>query len=109
VPNEVDIVSNASFASDAEWSGEIAAVLGESLDRVAQAIDDMHLEFNRMPSAEKIEKEIVAECAKEINDEGWPEEQISNISQPGEDGKDDCCHDSWNVVSDDSSDAEPSD
>ncbi len=114
VPKEVDIARNGdaetSFASDAEGSGEIAAVLGETLDRVAQAIDDMHLEFDRRtPSVEKIDKEIVAECAKEASHEGWPEEQSSNIIQPRQDGKDDCSHDSWNIVSDDSSDAASSD
>jgi hypothetical protein len=113
VPMEVDIVSKGdakpSFASDAQGSGEIAAVLGETLDRVAQAIDDMHLEFDRTPSAEEIEKEIFSECAKKVNHEGWREEKISKISQPGEDGKDDFSHDSWSVVSDDSSDAESSD
>jgi hypothetical protein len=102
VPKEVDIVRNGdaepSFASDAEGSGEIAAVLGETLDRVAQAIDDMHLEFDRTPSAEEIEIEIVAKCAKKVNHEGWREEKSSNMSQPGEDDNDDCSQDSWNVV-----------
>jgi hypothetical protein len=113
MPKEVDIVSKGNakpnFASDAEGSGEIAAVLGETLDRVAQAIDDMHLEFDRTPSAEEIKKEIFAECAKEVNHEGWRDELDPSISQPRDDGKDDCSHDSWNLVPDDSSDAEPSD
>jgi hypothetical protein len=109
LPKELDIVSKVdavtSFASDAEGSGEIAAVLGETLDRVAQAIDDMHSEFDRTASAEEIEKDIVAENAKEVNDESWHEELDSIISEVGENVKDDCSHDSWNVVSEHSDNA----
>jgi SHS2 domain-containing protein len=85
--SEVDIVSKEdaepSFASDAEGSGEIAAVLGETLDRVAQAIDDMHSEFDRTSSVEEIEKEIVVEDVKEVDDESWREELYYHISEPG--------------------------
>jgi hypothetical protein len=87
VPKEVDIVSRGpelSFASDAEGSGEIAAVLGETLDRVAQAIDDLNLDLGRTPSGEQMEKEI-------------DEDENSNIGQFTQDG--DC--DSWNMVADD--------
>jgi hypothetical protein len=101
LPKEVDIVSKGtvepSFSSDAEGSGEIAAVLGETLDRAAQVIDDMHLEFDRTASTEEIEKEIVVEDAKEVQDESWREELDSNMSESEEDGKDDYSHDSWNV------------
>jgi hypothetical protein len=113
LPKELDIVSKVdaatSFASDAEGSGEIAAVLGETLDRVAQAIDDMHSEFDRTASAEEIEKDIVAEDAKEVNDESWNEDLDPNISELGENAKDDCSNDSWNVVSDHSDNAGPRD
>jgi hypothetical protein len=88
VPKEVDIVSRGpelSFASDAEGSGEIAAVLGETLDRVAQAIDDLNLDLDRTPSGEQMEKEI------EID-----EDENSNMGQLTQD--DDC--DSWNMVAD---------
>jgi hypothetical protein len=94
-----------SFASDAEGSGEIAAVLGETLDRVARAIDDMHSEFDRTASAEEIENDMVGEDAKEINDESWHEQLDSNTSELGENVQDDCSHDSWNVVSDHSDNA----
>ena len=102
MPKEVDIARNGdaepAFASDAESSGDIAAVLGETLERVAHAMDDIHLEFDRMSSAEEIEKEVVVKCAKKVNHEGWCEEKSSNISQPGENDNDDFSHDSWNVV-----------
>jgi hypothetical protein len=102
VPKEVEIVSkgdaDSSFASDAEGSGEIAAVLGETLDRVARAIDDMHLEFDRTMEKELelvVEKEIVVEVVKDKK--GIDEDEGSNISQFAQD--DDC--DSWNMVADD--------
>jgi hypothetical protein len=41
-----------SFASDAAGSGEIAAVLGETLDKFAQAIDAVSSEFDRKPAAQ---------------------------------------------------------
>jgi hypothetical protein len=110
LPNEVDIMSKGdaepSFASDAEGSGEIAAVLGETLDRVAQAIDEMHSEFDRTPLAQEIDQLIVGGDAKEVRDEICCEELVYNMSESGEDGKDDCSHDSWNVVSDHSDDTE---
>jgi hypothetical protein len=104
VPKEVDIVSKEgaepSFASDAEGSGEIAAVLGETLDRFAGDIDDFYLDLNHTPSAEETKKDIVVEGTKEVNHESWREEL---------DGKDDCSHDSWNVVSDHSDNSESRD
>jgi hypothetical protein len=94
VPKEVEIVNkgdaDSSFASDAEGSGEIAAVLGETLDRVARAIDDMHLEFDRT-----MEKEIVVEAVED--QKGNDEDESSDTSQSAQD--DDC--DSWNMVADD--------
>jgi hypothetical protein len=97
VPKEVDIVmkteTDTSFASDAEGSGEIAAVLGETLDRVAQAIDDLNLDLDRTPSEEQKEKEIVVEAT--VKDR--KDVDVDEISQPAED--DDC--DSWNMVADD--------
>jgi hypothetical protein len=102
VPKEVDIVSkggtDTSFASDAEGSGAIAAVLGETLDRVAQAIDDLNLDMDRTPSVEE-EKEIVVEAAVK-DQKDVDEDDISNISRAAED--DDC--DSWNMVADDDDD-----
>jgi hypothetical protein len=114
LPRELDIVSKVdavtSVASDAEGSGEIADILGETLDRVAQAIDDMHSEFDRTASAEEIEIEFVVEDATmEVNDESWNEELDPNISELGENVKEDCSHDSWNVVSDHSDNAGPRD
>jgi hypothetical protein len=107
VPKEVDIVSKGdavpSFASDAEGSGEIAGVLGETLDRVAQAIDDMYLEFDRTSSPE----EIVVEATKDKED--VDEDGSSNTRQPKEDVEDDCSPVSWNVVSDHSNDEESCD
>jgi hypothetical protein len=98
VPKEVDIANKgeteSSFASDAEGSGEIAAVLGETLDRVAQAIDDLNLDLDCKPLTEQ--KEIVVQ-ADAKDKEGFEEDEISNISQSAED--DDC--DSWNMVADD--------
>jgi hypothetical protein len=100
VPKVVQVIStdtDSSFASDAEGSGEIAAVLGETLDRVAAAIDEMHLEFDRTPATEQIEKEILVEAVKDK--EGAEEGQSSHGSQASQDDLDDC--DSWNLVADD--------
>jgi hypothetical protein len=72
-----------SFASEAEGSGDVAAVLGETLDKVAQAIDDFSHELDRAGTPEDetsvmTEEEIVVESA---------------------DGQ---AMDEWSVVSDDS-------
>jgi hypothetical protein len=60
-----------SFASDAAGSGEIAAVLGETLDKFAKAIDAVSSEFDRKPAAQEDdddedeeEEEFVIEAAK---------------------------------------------
>jgi hypothetical protein len=45
-----------SFASDAAGSGDIAAVLGETLDKFAKAIDAVSSEFDRKPVAEEEEE-----------------------------------------------------
>jgi hypothetical protein len=42
-----------SFASDAAGIGEIAAALGETLDKFAQAIDAVSSEFDRKPGAQE--------------------------------------------------------
>jgi hypothetical protein len=70
---------------------------------VTQAIDDMHLECDRTPSAEEIEEEIVKDK------EGVDEDESSNSLEPGEEFEDDCSHDSWNVVPGHSDDAESRD
>jgi hypothetical protein len=43
--------TESSFASDAEGSGEIATILGETLGSVAQAIDHLDLDLDRTPAA----------------------------------------------------------
>jgi hypothetical protein len=67
------IAVDDSFASDAAGSGEIAAVLGETLDKFAKAIDAVSSEFDRKPAAqeeddddedEEDEEEFVIEAAK---------------------------------------------
>jgi hypothetical protein len=67
------IAVDDSFASDAAGSGEIAAVLGETLDKFAKAIDAVSSEFDRKPAAqeeddddedEEEEEEFVIEAAK---------------------------------------------
>jgi hypothetical protein len=101
-PMEFEVVrhnTETSFASDAAGSGEIATALGETLDRVAQAIDDMHLELDRTPLAEQTENAIAEEA--DLNDEEWGDELSSILSQPVEDGIDDCSHGSWNLVAGD--------
>lgn len=88
-----------TFASDAEGNGEIAAVLGETLDKVARAIDDMNLELNRSPSSE-------GRYAGEDSDDE-PEIVVDIKLKEGEQGatiidglKDDESHGSWSVVND---------
>lgn len=98
VPREVTI------ASDIEERGDIDAVLGK---KVAQAIDNMQMEIDHTAWVEEIEEESVIEDGK--GKKGVYEDGSSNISEPGEDDMDDCSHDSWNVVSDHSDDAEPRD
>jgi hypothetical protein len=104
---------NDSFASDAAGSGEIAAALGETLDKFAQAIDAVSSEFDRKPAAQEDEEEeeddyldsdeedeeFVIDAAKKEKEDFVDAQQGTKIIEgPDDDVKDDASHDSWQVV-----------
>jgi hypothetical protein len=79
---------DASFASDAAGYGDVAEGLGEALDKVANAIDEMNLELNRTSvTRESEESDDEAEIVVET---------VSTTIVDGED--DDGSHNSWHVV-----------
>lgn len=86
-----------SFAEDAEGNGEIAAVLGEALDRVARAIDDMNLELSREASGTEDEDDDGDNPEGEIVVE--PEDKQGATIVVGEE-VDDPSNEEWSVVSD---------
>jgi hypothetical protein len=101
-----------SFASDAAGSGDTAAVLGETLDKFAEAIDAVSSEFDRKPAAheddddddEEEEEEFVIDAEKEEEffvDADEEDQGTKIIEGPDDDVKDDASHDSWQVVVED--------
>jgi hypothetical protein len=104
-----------SFASDAAGSGEIAAALGETLDKFAEAIDAVSSEFDRKPVAQEEEdddedddeeeEEFFIDAAKKEEEDfvdADEEEQGTKIIEgPDDDVKDDASHNSWEVVVED--------
>ena len=63
-PLEEEVISHAtsnSFASDAEGNGDIAAALGETLDKFAEAIEAVSFEFDRTP--------LVEHCSSDDDDD----------------------------------------
>merc|ERR1712157_655920 len=104
---------DASFATDAEGSGAVAAELGATFDKVAEAIDEMQTELKRdeqvettMDDSESDVNEPVGvddddtqgitivsgEHTTNTNDQGTSV-QVSTVAS------DDASHDSWHVVS----------
>jgi hypothetical protein len=116
-----DSAADDSFASDAAGSGEIAAALGETLDKFAKAIDAVSSEFDRKPAAQEDdgddddddddddnddeeEEEYVIDAAKKEEDfvDADEEEQGTKIVEgPDDDVQDDASRDSWQVVVED--------
>jgi hypothetical protein len=92
------------FANDAVGSGDIAAVLGETLDKVAQAIEDFNLELSRETSYSQNDEDADEEQEQEQNvvvEPSGETEHGATIVDGEATTKDDASHHSWEVVADD--------
>lgn len=91
---EASAVCDSTFELDAEGNGEIAAVLGATLDKVAEAIDAMNVELSRVHSSDD---------SDEDDDDTAKDEEVGAKIVDGEEEapKDDVSNGSWHDVADD--------
>jgi len=106
-PTSPRVIENSSFEIDAEGNGDVAAVLGATLDKVAEAIDAMNVELDRDHSSEEEEPEVLIgndEPEIIVGDDDTADSSRGTEIVGGEEEdkpfKDDASTDSW-VVADD--------
>jgi len=104
--------SEISFSTDADGNGSVAAALGETLDKVSEAIDGLVSEIERSSSSsdenssveselpEPISKPEMADEVEELENEGAT--ILNSVAAPNEAGEksDHMTDDGWQVVSD---------
>jgi hypothetical protein len=97
--------SGDSFASDAAGNGEVAAVLGETMDKIAFAIEEMNVELERSTSDAEVDNDSDEDSDSDKESEIVPEtvedEKIGAVIVDGEANDEDACsQNSWSVVED---------
>lgn len=100
-PTKAPAQADNSFALDAAGNGDVAAVLGETMDKIAFAIEEMNVELERETSSNEAneddsdkESEIVVETVEE-------DDKAGAVIIGGDDSQDDTIsQNSWDVVED---------
>ena len=94
--------SEDSFSTDAEGNGDVAAALGETMDAIANAIDEMAAELIRSPDDNASEQSAVMVNSVESDSEAKAGATIVSGEEEVEaEESDDGSNASWNLVASD--------
>ena len=92
-------LDDSTFALDAEGSGDVAAVLGETMDKIALAIQEMNVELER-ESKESDDGSVTTDSNVVVETVDAEEEKSGDVIVNGEASEDDASQNSWDVVED---------